>query len=80
MSEESDIRTSLRVAFRHFNAKDTSEAERDSILSAMVARLGGQEGELASRMLHNRRDNAAMQLELTLRLDAPPAPHAEQVD
>lgn len=73
MSDASQMRTALRVAFRHYADTETTEAERDAILVVTMDHVGGAEGELASRMLHHRQQEAehakaeaALQLDLAL--------------
>jgi hypothetical protein len=70
MSEPLTTRMALRVAFRHFTAADTTDAEREAILHAVINSVGGEEGELAARMLHHRREAEDLQMKLSLRIGA----------
>ena len=57
--------TALGVAYRHFGATDTTEAERDAILSAMTTALDGEQAELASEILYHRTKARERQLMLS---------------
>ena len=46
----------LRVAYRQYDAVETTDSERDSILRAMCEHLPIAEAELAASALHHREE------------------------
>jgi len=60
----SNLRSVLRVAYRHIDAPTTSPKEREEILGAMVTHLKNPEAELAAQTLHHMREQRRHQLTL----------------
>jgi hypothetical protein len=62
----SDLQIALRVALRALDNPNTTDAETDAVLSAIIAHSDDrQEAETAARALHHRREARAHQMQLT---------------
>jgi len=61
-SAEQNLRDALAVAYRHYDAPTTTDAERESILRSIAVTMPDAEAEAASRMLHHLSEARAHQL------------------
>ena len=65
MLPEANTATALRIAYRcGFDNAQTTDAEREAILSAMIDHLPSPEADTAARILHHRREAESHQLQL----------------
>jgi hypothetical protein len=66
----SELRTVLRVAYRHIDEETTLPSEREAVLAAMAAHLDNAEAELAAQTLHHLREQRRLQLTLKSVMEA----------